>query len=428
MSLGAVFAAFACHAVACNALTGASDLAVCEGATCASEPGALPDGGPNGDGSVSDGSTLPAACVDGQKACEGRTAARCVGTSWSRTPCAEACVDGACLAWPSCRNAAGAGCAATRSCCETAPVPAGTFNRRSSPQTPATVSAFSLDSFEVTVGRFRSFVAAGGGTKLSPPPAGAGAHPKIAGSGWQTGWISLLPETTEALTTLLATGTWTPSAGAAEHKPISSVPWLVAFAFCAADGARLPTYAEWNYAAAGGSEQRVYPWSSPPTSTTVSTANAAYQCAFALPAQSCPPSVCSAGGASPCVATQCLIAGGTCTSSPCTGCEVSVDVAPVGSFASGLGRFGHFDLGGNVAEHVLDALDRKTNKDDLPNPCVDCASLLPPPPVVGGAGEAATFVLGGDWNTLSPSLRTDDFTTVRITAQTSRIGFRCARD
>jgi len=126
--------------------------------------------------------------------------------------------------------------------------------------------------------------------------------------------------------------------------------------------------------------------------------------------------------------TQCLIAGGTCSAAPCTGCDGTVDVAPVGSFASGLGRFGHFDLGGNVAEHVLDYTDRKGNRDDLPNPCVDCATLLPAAPVVGGAGEAATFVLGGDWNTLAPSLRTDDFTTVRITTQTPRIGFRCARD
>jgi formylglycine-generating enzyme required for sulfatase activity len=416
--------------IACNALTGASDLGVCEGAACVSEgpdAAALPDA--NVDASVGgDGSMpLPASCTDGQKACEGRTAATCVGSAWNRTPCPEVCLDGACVVSPSCRNPSGTGCATSRSCCERMPVPAGTFNRRNAAATPATVSAFSLESFEVTVGRFRSFVTAGGGTRLSPPAAGAGAHPKIAGSGWQTTWNSFLPVDSTALQASLGGGTWTASSGANEHKPINNVSWMVAFAFCAADGGRLPTNAEWNYAAAGGSEQRIYPWSSPPASTTIAPANAAYLCSFALPAQSCPPSVCSVGGTSPCIFTQCSIAGGTCSAPACTGCDMAADVAPVGSLPAGVGRFGHFDLGGNVAELVVDGVSRKNN-DPLPTPCVDCASLVPASPQTGGAGETDVLTLGGDWNGAAATLRTDDFTTVRLNDQSVRVGFRCAHD
>ena len=49
---------------------------------------------------------------------------------------------------------------------------------------PATVSDFRLDTYAVSVGRFRAFVSAGKGTQSDPPPDGSGAHAKIANSGW----------------------------------------------------------------------------------------------------------------------------------------------------------------------------------------------------------------------------------------------------
>ena len=72
-------------------------------------------------------------------------------------------------------------------CCKSLPVPGGTFDRNYDGvdyldrSYPATVSDFSLDKYEITVGRLRVFVNAGMGTQASPPGDGTGAHPKIDG-------------------------------------------------------------------------------------------------------------------------------------------------------------------------------------------------------------------------------------------------------
>jgi sulfatase modifying factor 1 len=60
----------------------------------------------------------------------------------------------------------------------------------------------------------------------------------------------------------LGKNTWTAEPADHESDALNCIDWFDAFAFCVWDGGRLPTEAEWEYAAAGGDENRRYPWGS----------------------------------------------------------------------------------------------------------------------------------------------------------------------
>ncbi len=288
------------------------------------------------------------------------------------------------------RVGADARCGPGEDCCTALVVPAGEVRRAydgamcSDPAFVAEVSTFALDRFEVTVGRFRRFLEAGGGTRLRPPAVGDGALPTIANSGWQPAYTELLALDRGDLERRLACGpaaTWTTEPAATDDRPINCLTWYEAFAFCTWDGGRLPTEAEWNLAAAGGTPERERPWASAPAA--IERANAVYGEAAPFPVGSCSP--------------------------------------------AGDGRWGHADLAGNVWEWMLDAnegtglLPREgahhCSTAGLPMPCQDCVSME------GGA----RVLRGGGFGMPALGMRVAVRRADDPTAREHVFGLRCAR-
>ena len=231
-------------------------------------------------------------------------------------------------------------------CARSLLVSGGTFNRGTDTANPATISDFRLDKYEVTVGRFRKFVDAWvGGWR---PATGSGKHTHLnsgqgltntAGGyepGWDATWASYpgagsvngsvpsgtSPTTVAGWTTNLSCNstyqTWTSAAGANERRPQNCLSWYDLHAFCIWDGGFLPSEAEWEYAAAGGSEERTYPWGS----TAPTASYASYY-----------DTSCNGDGAA--------------------GCTVN-DLIFVGTKPTGNGKWGQSDLAGNVFEWNLE--------------------------------------------------------------------------
>jgi formylglycine-generating enzyme required for sulfatase activity len=245
------------------------------------------------------------------------------------------------------------------------------------------VSPYVLDDHEVTVARFRRFVESYQG----PPGQDAGAHPRIHASGWQSQWNDRIPANAAELGAQFAVGqymaTWRGTPGFGDCRPINWVDWYLAFAFCIWDEGRLPSEAEWEYAAAGGDEERLFPWGP----ATPDSAHAVSNCSI-----------------------------GT---SECT----SEDLPHVGSLSPlGDGRFGHADLGGSLGEFVRDQYD--VDYYDLPREEDEMTDVMN----LGYdimAQEVA--VRGGGYSANGSYLRATSRDRKMRVGRSDSIGFRCAR-
>ena len=230
-------------------------------------------------------------------------------------------------------------------------VPAGPFEMGCSPNDTAcysqekplhmvTLNAYAIDKYEVTNARYAACVARRGCTA---------------------------PQNTSSYTRSSYYDNRTYA-----NYPVISVDWNQARAFCAWDGKRLPTEAEWEKAARGNSGTPIYPWGD----------QAAPNCKL------------------------------TNYQVICVG-----DTAQVGSYPSGVSPYGALDMAGNVSEWVNDWYD------------AGYYSVLPVSNPPGPASGDYRVARGGAWNSTWEAFIRTSYRLVGYMPTTGNVdlGLRCAR-
>ena len=227
-------------------------------------------------------------------------------------------------------------------------IPAGTFFMGCTPGDAAcdadeprhrvTLSrGFWLMTTEVTVGQYRAFAEATGRTMLAAPPFAQG-----------------------------------------DDHPVVYATWEKARDYCAWAGERLPSEAEWEYAARGGAPQAIFPWGN-----SIGRERANY-------------------GAE------------RCCEGRAEGADRWVETAPVGSFSAN--GFGLFDMAGNVREWCADWY--------APRYYETSPSADPTGPETG----RGRVNRGGSWYDDPSFLRVSLRDRAGPDIDADILGFRCARD
>ncbi len=134
---------------------------------------------------------------------------------------------------------------------------------------------------------------------------------------------------------ILTTEGWTVKPGYEDH-PITSLTWFGAKDYCEAQGARLPTEAEWEKAARG-TDGRMYPWGNE------------FDCSFSNLREEFPQVHHSLPGAPNCGEPN----------------QLHQYSTPIGSFPQGASPYGAIDMLGNACEWVSDFFDPNYYEDTL---------------------------------------------------------------